>query len=175
MVDKDRYGRTVGKVVLPDGAVLNHALVEAGLAWHYVQYAPDDKTLAALEKAAREAHVGLWGDPTPIPPLGMEGRASGPRASRLGTVQGNSGSIPPATPGTTPGADITATQNRVARAVQPRARRAGCAVVDLVAMAKTSLPSKQNGTYAAFESREPWIPLRASVAPVPRPTSRIGT
>ena len=30
----DRYGRTLGEVVLPDGRVLNRELVEAGMAWH---------------------------------------------------------------------------------------------------------------------------------------------
>jgi endonuclease YncB( thermonuclease family) len=32
-MDVDRYGRTVGEVILPDGRVLNHELVRAGLAW----------------------------------------------------------------------------------------------------------------------------------------------
>ncbi len=32
-VDRDRYGRTVGVVLLPDGRSLNHELVRAGLAW----------------------------------------------------------------------------------------------------------------------------------------------
>ena len=30
--DTDRYGRTVGEVILPDGRSLNHELVRAGLA-----------------------------------------------------------------------------------------------------------------------------------------------
>jgi len=66
--DKDRYGRTVGEVVLSDGRVLNHELVKAGFAWHYVKYARDDKTLAALEREAREHKRGLWADPVPVAP-----------------------------------------------------------------------------------------------------------
>ncbi len=31
--DVDRYGRTVGEVLLPNGRSLNHELVMAGLAW----------------------------------------------------------------------------------------------------------------------------------------------
>ncbi len=37
-VDRDRYGRTVGVVLLPDGRSLNHELVRAGLAWMYRRY-----------------------------------------------------------------------------------------------------------------------------------------
>ncbi len=33
VMDRDRYGRTVGVVLLPDGRSLNHELVRAGLAW----------------------------------------------------------------------------------------------------------------------------------------------
>ena len=33
VADRDRYGRTVGEVLLPDGRSLNHELVRAGLAW----------------------------------------------------------------------------------------------------------------------------------------------
>ena len=68
VTDVDRYGREVRIVTLPDGSNLNHALVKAGMAWHYVQYAPDDDQLAAIEETAREAQAGLWADPDPIPP-----------------------------------------------------------------------------------------------------------
>ncbi len=71
VVDRDRYGRDIGMVILPDGSNLNHALVKAGLAWWYRKYSPKDKTLESLESAARKARVGLWSDPKPIPPWGM--------------------------------------------------------------------------------------------------------
>ena len=45
VVDLDRYGRTVGEVLLPDGRSLNHELVRAGLAWWYRRYAPDDEMM----------------------------------------------------------------------------------------------------------------------------------
>lgn len=63
----DRYGRTLGEVLLPDGRVLNQELVAAGMAWHYTRYAKDE-TLAQLERRAREARLGLWSEPNPIPP-----------------------------------------------------------------------------------------------------------
>ncbi len=65
---QDRYGRTIGEVMLPDGRVLNHELVKAGFAWWYRKYAPDDDALEQLEQEARDAKLGLWVDPHPVPP-----------------------------------------------------------------------------------------------------------
>ena len=64
---KDRYGRTLGEVVLPDGRSLNRELIRAGFAWWYRRYSKD-KTLEALEAAARAAKRGLWADPHAVPP-----------------------------------------------------------------------------------------------------------
>jgi len=66
--DKDKYGRTIGDVYLPDGALLNVELVTAGLAWWYRKYAPDDEVLAQLENEARAAKRGLWADSNPVAP-----------------------------------------------------------------------------------------------------------
>jgi len=57
--DVDQYGRKVGVVVLLDGLSLNHMLVNAGLAWHYGKYAPDDQGLATLEKEAAAAEMAF--------------------------------------------------------------------------------------------------------------------
>ncbi len=54
VMDRDRYGRTVGEVLLPDGRTLNRKLVKAGFAWRYRRYARDDKMLKQLEQEARE-------------------------------------------------------------------------------------------------------------------------
>jgi len=64
----DRYGRIVGEVILPDGLSLNKDLVHAGFAWWYRKYAPNDRTLKALEAGARAKKGGLWADKNPIPP-----------------------------------------------------------------------------------------------------------
>lgn len=64
---KDRYGRVLGDVILPDGRVLNQELVAAGMAWHYTQYSKDE-TLARLERQAREGRVGLWSEARPVAP-----------------------------------------------------------------------------------------------------------
>ncbi len=66
-VDRDRYGRTVGEVLLPDGRSLNHELVSAGLAWMYRRYT-NDQSLRDLEEEARVARRGLWADPHAVSP-----------------------------------------------------------------------------------------------------------
>ena len=66
--DKDRYGRTIGVVILPSGKELGKELVRRGLAWWYQRYAPNDKELIRLELDARKARRGLWKDPNPTPP-----------------------------------------------------------------------------------------------------------
>jgi endonuclease YncB( thermonuclease family) len=63
----DRYGRTVGTILLPDGRSLNNELVRNGYAWHYKAYSHDE-TLAQLEEEARQNRRGLWGKPNPIAP-----------------------------------------------------------------------------------------------------------
>lgn len=65
--DIDRYGRTVGEVILPDGKSLNRELVSAGLAWWYRQYS-EDESIGKLESEARAARKGLWVDANPTAP-----------------------------------------------------------------------------------------------------------
>ena len=64
----DKYKRTLGDVILPDGMNLNQELVKEGWCWWYRKYAPGDTVLERLEAAAREARKGLWADPQPVPP-----------------------------------------------------------------------------------------------------------
>jgi endonuclease YncB( thermonuclease family) len=64
---RDRYGRFLAEVLLPDGRSLNQELVRAGYAWWYRRYA-NDVALEELEAQARLTHVGLWADPHPVPP-----------------------------------------------------------------------------------------------------------
>lgn len=65
---KDKYGRTIGEVILEDGTNVNHELVKEGWCWWYRKYAPGNTVLEGLEKNAREAKKGLWVDPAPVPP-----------------------------------------------------------------------------------------------------------
>ncbi len=64
---RDRYGRTLGKVLLSDGRILNHELLTAGYAWWFRRYSKD-VSLGDLEDEARLAKRGLWADPDPVPP-----------------------------------------------------------------------------------------------------------
>ena len=65
---KDKYGRTLADVLLPDGTNVNHTLVKEGWCWGYRNCAPGDAALVGLETKAREAKMGLWTDPQPVPP-----------------------------------------------------------------------------------------------------------
>lgn len=69
---KDRYGRTVGKVLV-NGVDANLEQVRADFAWHYKQYEreqskADRVTYAQAEDEARAAKRGLWRDIEPMPP-----------------------------------------------------------------------------------------------------------
>jgi len=65
--DTDRYGRTIGDVVVEDGRNLSQELVKAGYAWWFFKYS-DDEQLGILEVKAKIAKVGLWKDKNPVPP-----------------------------------------------------------------------------------------------------------
>ena len=64
--DVDRYGRLVSRVQV-DGTDVSVALVTQGLAWHYTQYS-DDPVLSRAEVQARTAEIGVWSQPSPVPP-----------------------------------------------------------------------------------------------------------
>lgn len=64
---KDRYGRIIGEVFLPDGRSLNEEILKAGYAWVYRQYTRDME-LVEYENKARQAKLGLWNDPSPTAP-----------------------------------------------------------------------------------------------------------
>ncbi|MCH6558531.1 MAG: thermonuclease family protein, partial [Nitrospirae bacterium] len=72
-------------VILPHGRDLNRELARTGFAWWYWRYAPDDETLAQLEREARGAKRGLWADPHAVPPWEWPKTH---RAISLGTVYG---------------------------------------------------------------------------------------
>ena len=73
-IEKDRYGRTVAEVYVPDRKTsainLNLEMVRAGYAWHYAQYS-DTCTmrdlLVAAEGMAKNEGLGIWNG-NPIPP-----------------------------------------------------------------------------------------------------------
>jgi micrococcal nuclease len=64
--ETDRYGRFVARVNA-DGQDLSVGLVNAGLAWHYLEYSKDP-VLQRAELSARSRRAGLWTLPNPTPP-----------------------------------------------------------------------------------------------------------
>jgi len=69
---KDKYGRTVGKIIV-NGVDANLEQVKAGMAWHYKKYqneqSVEDRFMYAdAEIMARSKKLGLWFDAEPIPP-----------------------------------------------------------------------------------------------------------
>jgi endonuclease YncB( thermonuclease family) len=60
-VELDRYGREVSRV-WADGVCVACELLRGGHAWAFRKYSRDPE-LIALERRAREARVGLWGQP----------------------------------------------------------------------------------------------------------------
>ena len=65
---KDKYGRLIGEVFLPDGKLLNEEMLKAGLAWHYRVKHPHSSYLEKLEYKAWQKKLGLWVQDKPIPP-----------------------------------------------------------------------------------------------------------
>lgn len=70
---RDKYGRTVGKVLTQNGKDVCLEQIARGMAWHYKQYvgeqsADDRGQYANTEKAARDSKIGLWQDEAPVPP-----------------------------------------------------------------------------------------------------------
>ena len=64
---KDRNGRPLADIILPDGKSLNRELVRSGFPWWFKKYSKDE-SLGKLEAEAREAKRGLWSDEKAVPP-----------------------------------------------------------------------------------------------------------
>lgn len=69
---KDRYQRTLGKVML-DGQDICLEQIKRGMAWHYKKYQreqslDDQRLYSEAEAKARTSKLGLWMDPDPIEP-----------------------------------------------------------------------------------------------------------
>jgi diguanylate cyclase (GGDEF)-like protein len=63
--ERENESRIAGFVLLPDGTVLNHRLVQNGLASWDRQNAPNDIKLQSLEDSARNLHLGIWSSAAP--------------------------------------------------------------------------------------------------------------
>lgn len=65
---RDNTGKEVAVLILPDYVNLNHALVQAGLAWWDQENVPKDSALKSMNAKAIAAQAGLWSDPAPLSP-----------------------------------------------------------------------------------------------------------
>lgn len=63
----DRYKRSIGEVILPNGQNLNNLLLENGFAWWYKRFSRDEHK-RELEESARKDKRGLWQDPDAAAP-----------------------------------------------------------------------------------------------------------
>ncbi|MDF0667425.1 MAG: thermonuclease family protein [Nitrospira sp.] len=64
---RDRQGRMIADILLPDGRQIAHELIKEGLAWVQPGGA-DDQALKNMEELARAGGMGLWAEPNPVPP-----------------------------------------------------------------------------------------------------------
>jgi endonuclease YncB( thermonuclease family) len=92
-VKQDAFDRTVARVLVVDGEPPGRdaglAQIEAGLAWHFTRYTPDQsredvRRYASAERDARDRGVGLWRDDSPEAPWDFRTRtrrseAKGPK------------------------------------------------------------------------------------------------
>lgn len=66
--NRDRYGRLLRYVYLPDGTDVNELNVREGYAFYYPYFPFSKKAdFKAAEDQAMAAHKGLWGNCTPTP------------------------------------------------------------------------------------------------------------
>lgn len=87
--NKDRYGRIVAEIILPDGRNLNHELVQAGFAWWFRRYAPHNTELSRLEAEAQAAKRGLWSDHDPVPPWDWRSAKAAASSNKTAAGTGN--------------------------------------------------------------------------------------
>ncbi|MBE6365997.1 MAG: hypothetical protein E7053_09690 [Lentisphaerae bacterium] len=67
VISVDRYGRSVGKVML-GGRYINLEMVFEGNAWYYADYASGERDLENAQNSARRLRQGLWQKHNPLPP-----------------------------------------------------------------------------------------------------------
>lgn len=63
---KDRYGRIIARVNC-SGTDANAEQVKRGMAWVYDRYVTD-RNLYNLQSNTRASKLGLWSEPSPVPP-----------------------------------------------------------------------------------------------------------
>ncbi|MFN9717964.1 MAG: thermonuclease family protein [Planctomycetota bacterium] len=96
---EDRVGQIIGDVYFREKdaeetdpeVFLNVNMVEQGLAWHFVRYAPDNQELAGAEKDARQKKAGLWSEGEPVAPWDWRRQEQEKRNRPRGKAAGGQG------------------------------------------------------------------------------------
>ena len=94
VVDTDRYGRTVARIIIGDTDV-NAEQIKAGYAWVYNQYCTKPLCTQWIEfqKSAQNARLGLWADKSPTPPWdwrrGNKADSENNQVQSVGSFHGN--------------------------------------------------------------------------------------
>lgn len=79
---RDKYGRSIGNLFC-NGVSANKHQVSNGYAWVFRKYSKD-AGLLALESKAHNSYLGLWSEPTPIPPWEWRnGKREGKKPSKV--------------------------------------------------------------------------------------------
>jgi micrococcal nuclease len=85
-IDRDRYGRVVGRVTI-GGKLVNAEMVRSGLAWRYVQFDRRNE-FGGLEDDARRQRRGLWADAHPVAPWEWRKTEKDRKAARKAVGEG---------------------------------------------------------------------------------------
>jgi micrococcal nuclease len=90
VIDKDRYGRTVG-IVMIAGKSLNEELVKSGYAWVWDLYCkrPICDQWRLLQEQAWSDKKGLWSHPDPVAPWEFRRGKSKGKLGVAGPLHGN--------------------------------------------------------------------------------------
>ncbi len=88
--DRDKYGRTVAHVLV-SGLDVSERLVQAGLAWVYLDYCKEPACSGWIkaQAEARAAKAGLWADADPTPPWKYRHPATEKKAAAEIVYHGN--------------------------------------------------------------------------------------
>jgi micrococcal nuclease len=90
---RDHLDRIIAWVWI-DGESLNRELLKKGMVWWYKKYLPFEKELELLEQEAREAKIGLWAKPDPVPPWEFQSLpASEPVGPQIQGLRGRRGIV----------------------------------------------------------------------------------
>ena len=65
---RDRYGRIIAVIAIPDVGSLQEMLLSEGLAWVWPRYCRDCDDWKAIQGKAKRQQKGLWADGNPVEP-----------------------------------------------------------------------------------------------------------